>query len=129
MSKGKKDRLVPIGERAYQWLQRYLLDVRPGLVHFPDDGSLFISMYGRSLSQTRLSEIVRESIQQSKIDKPGCCHLFRHTMATAMLENGADIRIILEILGHSSLRTTARYTRVSIKDLKSVHARTHPFEQ
>ncbi|MFC1852523.1 tyrosine-type recombinase/integrase [candidate division CSSED10-310 bacterium] len=127
--KGKKDRLVPIGERAYRWLQRYLLDVRPVLLRLPDDSSLFISLYGRSLSVSRLREIVRGYIRQSKIDKPGCCHLFRHTMATAMLENGADIRIIQEILGHASLKTTAHYTRVAITDLKSVHTRTHPFER
>jgi integrase/recombinase XerD len=69
---------------------------------------------------------VRDYLEKSKIGKTGGCHLFRHTMATLMLENGADIRVIQEMLGHASLLTTQMYTRVSINLLKQVYAATHP---
>ena len=124
--KGKKDRMVPIGERAIAWLERYVNDARPGLVMPPDDGTLFLGVTGDELGPCRLSQLVRGYVDAAELGKRGACHLFRHTMATLMLENGADIRYIQEMLGHAVLSTTQVYTQVSIRRLKQVHTLTHP---
>ncbi len=124
--KGKKDRMVPLGQRAARWIERYRDEIRPGLVIEPDDGTLFLHETGESLKKNRLTDLVKKYIAQAGIGKPGACHLFRHSMATQMLDNGADIRHIQAILGHSQLSTTEIYTQVSIRKLKAVHALTHP---
>jgi len=118
--------MVPIGEQAIAWLERYLNDVRPGLVVPPDDGTLFLTAMGEELSPSRLTQLVRDYVNAADTGKKGACHLFRHTMATLMLENGADIRYIQEMLGHVELSTTQIYTQVSIRKLQAVHALTHP---
>lgn len=117
---------MPIGERAVAWLERYLNDTRPGLVVPPDDATFFLTASGEPLSPNRPTQLVREYVDAAELGKRGACHLFRHTMATLMLENGADIRYIQEMLGHAELSTTQIYTRVSIRRLKTVHALTHP---
>jgi integrase/recombinase XerD len=124
--KGKKDRVVPIGARALAWIDKYLADVRCDLASGADDGTLFLSTYGQPLGMARLAEIVREAVNDSGIGKRGSCHMFRHTMATLMLENGADIRFIQAMLGHADLKTTEIYTQVSIRAPKVVHTATHP---
>ena len=124
--KGKKDRMVPIGERAIAWLERYFNDARPALMVPPDDGTLFLGATGEELSPNRLTQLVRGYVDAADIGKRGACHIFRHTMATLMLENGADIRYIQEMLGHVELSTTQIYTQVSIRRLKQVHTLTHP---
>lgn len=127
--KGQKDRMVPIGARALAWLERYTTEARPLLVVPPDAGTLFLTVRGRPLAPNRLSELAHRYVRQAKLGKQGSCHVFRHTMATLLLEGGADIRHIQAILGHADLRTTARYTHVAIAELKAVHQRTHPAEQ
>jgi integrase/recombinase XerD len=124
--KGKKDRMVPIGERAIAWLERYAHDVRPELVVPPDSGTFFLGSTGEELSPNRLTQLVRDYVNAAELGKRGACHLFRHTMATLMLEGGADIRYIQEMLEHVELSTTQIYTQVSIRKLKAVHALTHP---
>jgi integrase/recombinase XerD len=124
--KGKKDRMVPIADRAIAWIERYLRQVRPSLVMPPDEGTLFLTNLGESLTPSRLTQLVREYVNGAELEKHGACHLFRHTMATLMLEGGADIRYIQEMLGHVELSTTQIYTQVSIKKLKAVHELTHP---
>ncbi|MBD2816559.1 site-specific tyrosine recombinase XerC [Xenorhabdus sp. Flor] len=128
--KGQKDRVVPLGARALAWLARYLANVRPQLAEQHDSGYLFISDKGRGLSRDRLSQIAGQTIRKrARLDRPGACHLFRHSMATQMLENGADTRHIQAILGHEKLETTQIYTRVAIGHLKKVHQQTHPSER
>jgi integrase/recombinase XerD len=124
--KGAKDRYVPIGERALFWVRLYVEIVRPGFVtdRFPDH--LFLSSSGTPLCPDWLCRRVRGYLAASGIDKRGSCHLLRHTVATLMLEGGADIRYVAEMLGHSRLETTQRYTRVSIERLRTVHANCHP---
>lgn len=124
--KGKKDRMIPIGARALLWIAKYLSDVRPGLMMEPDDGTLFLTACGELFSGNRMTQMVREYIDRSGIGKRGSCHLFRHAMATLMLENGADIRFIQAMLGHADLSTTQIYTQVSIRKLKEIHTATHP---
>ena len=124
--KGKKDRMVPLGERACAWIRKYIDDVRPSLAMTPDDGTLFLTEYGQAMINNRMSDTVKKHIDAAGIKKEGACHIFRHSMATHMLENGADIRFIQVILGHSSLSTTEIYTQVSIRQLKDIHRATHP---
>ena len=124
--KGKKDRMVPLGERACAWLQKYIEEIRLTLVVEPDDGTVFLTEYGQAMIKNRMSDVVKKHIEAAGILKPGACHIFRHSMATHMLENGADIRFIQMILGHSTLSTTEIYTQVSIRKLKEIHRATHP---
>ena len=90
----------------------------------PPDGAL--TMNGWEINPEGLGHMVRRYIKQAGIDKPGACHLFRHSVATLMLENGADVRYIQEMLGHKHLQSTQIYTKVSISKLKEIHDRTHP---
>jgi len=124
--KGKKDRHIPIGERALAWIAKYVADARPHLLTHSDDGTLFLTSLGETFDRKQLTKLVRRYLVKSGIGKVGGCHLFRHTVATLMLENGADVRVIQELLGHSQLSTTELYTRVSINLLKQVYAATHP---
>ena len=124
--KGRKDRVVPIGERAIAWLGKYLDEARPGFVVEPDEGTVFLTRRGRPSHPNNFSRLTRDYLVAAGVAKRGACHLLRHTMATAMLEHGADVRVIQEILGHARLTTTQLYTRVSIRLLKAVHTATHP---
>jgi integrase/recombinase XerD len=124
--KGKKDRVVPIGERALAWVQKYLDEARPQLVAEPDDGLMFLAYTGQPFSPDLLTRWVAEYVDAADIGKHGSCHLFRHSVATLMLEGGADIRYVQEMLGHASIETTQFYTKVSIRQLKAIHSATHP---
>lgn len=124
--KGQRDRMIPIGERAVLWIEKYLHEVRPELACGADEGILFLSKLGLAFGEERLTALIHRYVRAAKIGKSGSCHLFRHTMATLMLENGADIRFIQAMLGHVELSTTEIYTQVSIKKLKEVHTLTHP---
>jgi integrase/recombinase XerD len=124
--KGKKDRYVPIGERAIAWVQKYIDEARPLLALEPDDMTVFLTAQGEPFSPDHMTSNVKARIDAAKLGKTGACHLFRHTMATLMHENGADIRFIQETLGHVKLETTQIYTHVSIRTLQQVHATTHP---
>jgi len=124
--KGKKDRMVPIGERAIVWIEKYRSDVRPQFVMEPDEGVLFLTAEGDRFSPNGMTSLVRNYVLKADLGKRGACHLFRHTMATQMLENGADIRFIQQMLGHAKLETTQIYTQVSIRKLQEIHRATHP---
>lgn len=124
--KGRKDRFIPIGDRAVQWVEKYLEDVRPYQQTPSSPDNLFLKMSGKALTPHPLGKMVYTYIQASGVEKAGRCHLFRHTMATLMLENGADLRFIQQMLGHQQLSTTEIYTRVAIHKLKAIHTETHP---
>lgn len=128
--KGKKDRVVPIGERALVWLEKYLVEARPWLFQFARDDEqafdvLFLSSWGGPLAANSVSLLCRKYLATVGVSA-GAAHVFRHTMATLMLERGADVRFLQAILGHAQLSTTEVYTRVSIEKLKEVHQLTHP---
>lgn len=124
--KGKKDRVVPIGRRALGWIYRYLDESRPVLAGRKRREQVFLARNGEPRTPTGVSIPVREYLDQAGIHVRGACHMFRHSMATAMLENGADIRYIQEMLGHADLKTTQIYTHVNPDKLKEIHALTHP---
>jgi integrase/recombinase XerD len=127
--KGARDRFVPIGERACHWVQRYLDEVRPELERDRNHPALFLSITGAGIAPDVMSRLVSAYIHAAVPTKKGSCHLFRHTTATLMLDAGADVRHVAELLGHQKLETTMTYTRVSMAKLQEVHARCHPAEQ
>lgn len=127
--KGGHDRVVPAGKNSLFWIVKYLSESRPVLLSgFEDCGALFISsesVRGR-ISTDSVTHAVTETRKRAGIEKEGSAHMFRHTAATLMLENGADIRFIQKLLGHKELGSTQKYTHVSIRKLKEIHAKTHP---
>lgn len=124
--KGRKDRVVPIGARALAWLRRYLTELRPQYVDQTNESTLFVSEHGRAIGRNHMSGLVKRYLRRAGLRRKGSCHLLRHTAATLMLENGADLRSLQMFLGHERLNTTQIYTHVSIQRLQQVHARTHP---
>ena len=126
LGKGRKDRVVPIGPRALSWVENWIQDVRPKLVKDSSDRSLFVSKNGRRLGPNYMSNLVKRYMKTVGITYRGACHLLRHTAATLMMENGADLRSLQEFLGHANLNTTQIYTHVSIQRLQEVHRKTHP---
>jgi integrase/recombinase XerD len=124
--KGKKDRVIPIGDRAAAWVEKYIREARHHFVMEPDDHTVFLSNAGEPFNLDHLSDLVRVHVEAADIGKRGACHMFRHSMATLMLDNGADIRYIQQMLGHADIKTTQIYTQVSIRQLKRIHEATHP---
>jgi integrase/recombinase XerD len=127
--KGDKERVVPIGRIACRYLENYIKTVRPELIKDPYNSHLFLSIRGNRINTNMTWYIIKKYAKKAKIKKNVHCHTFRHTCATAMLKNRADIRTIQELLGHESLLSTQIYTHVSINDLKEVHKRCHPREK
>jgi integrase/recombinase XerD len=123
--KGRRDRVVPLGERAAAWVAKYLAEARPALMA-ADTEALFITDLGEAVLCEHVQRKVKRCMELAGIHKHGSTHLFRHACATHMLENGADIRYIQALLGHSNLATTEIYTHVSIEKLQQIHAATHP---
>jgi integrase/recombinase XerD len=124
--KGKKDRIIPLGDRTALWVGKYLETTRPQLAGEPDNHIVFLSNAGEPFALDYLTEMVRGYVDAANIGKRGACHLFRHTMATLMLEGGADIRFIQAMLGHADLKTTQLYTHVAVRQLQEIHRATHP---
>jgi len=124
--KGSKDRVLPLANTTVRWLFAYLRRSRPKLAVDPSERAFFITGYGTRYNPNYLGNWVRRTVKQAGIAKPGSCHLFRHSCATHMLENGADLRCIQQLLGHSRLDTTQIYTEVTIRHLRKVYDATHP---
>jgi integrase/recombinase XerD len=127
--KGNKDRVVPIGKIACRYLENYIKAVRPSFIRHPYNNHLFLSLRGNRFSHNALTDMVKSYARKAKIKKNISPHTFRHTCATLMLRNKANVRHIQELLGHASLDTTQVYTSVSIADLKEVHSKCHPREK
>jgi integrase/recombinase XerD len=117
--------MIPIDDRALAWVARYPAMLRPELAIAGDDGTLFLTVTGQAFSDNRMKQMVRNHVRAAGLGNIGSCHLFRHAMATQMLENGADVRFIQAMLGHADIKTTQVYTRVSIRALKDIHSATH----
>jgi integrase/recombinase XerD len=124
--KGRKGRIVPIGDRALSWIEEYLLGARPLLLVDDATQAVFVTERSRRFSLGHLSRIVSTHVATAGIAKRGSCHAFRHSMATALVNNDADVRHVQEMLGHESLSSTQVYTHIAIRRLKEVHDRAHP---
>ncbi len=124
--KGNKTRLVPVGRRACEALASYLSGERPKLVGPRTGSEIFLSTRGTKLTTVRLWQIVKERARVSGLEQNIYPHLLRHSFATHLLGNGADLRIIQEMLGHADISTTQVYTHVDQQRLKAVHRKFHP---
>ncbi|NVJ65364.1 MAG: tyrosine-type recombinase/integrase [Gammaproteobacteria bacterium] len=124
--KGDKERRVPIAERACLWIDFYLKEVRPKLATVKSSRTLFVDDIGLEFREQQLTRMVSKYVRRAGIKVRGACNLFRHSTATLMHENGADIRHVQEMLGHADISTTQIYTHVAIKKLVDVYLNTHP---
>jgi tyrosine recombinase XerC len=124
--KGRKTRIVPIGEPAQRWLERYLSTARPALSVRGGEQALFLSRRGRRLSTSDIRRRLRRWLQEAAIAGRVSPHTLRHSFATHLLEGGADLRAIQELLGHASVSTTQVYTRVEPTRLRREYSRAHP---
>lgn len=126
MGKGSKERITPIGKVAAERIREYLLRSRPAFAGAKRVEHLFLSKQGKPLSRVWIWNLIRKYARQASIRKPLTPHTLRHSFATHLLEGGADIRSIQEMLGHVSIATTEIYTHVSSEQLKKVYREAHP---
>jgi integrase/recombinase XerD len=124
--KGGKERLVPIGESAHASLEVYLTGVRPKLDRRGDNEYLFISRLGAPMTRQAFWNIIKKRARQAGITKEISPHTLRHSFATHLLENGADLRSVQLMLGHADLSTTQIYTHITRERLKRIHQESHP---
>lgn len=127
LGKGRKTRVVPIGARALSWLERYLESARPRLLTGHEEcAAVFIDDLGRPATPNFVTNHVRRASKAARLEPRVSPHVLRHTAATEMLAAGADVRVIQELLGHESLKVTARYTHVDSRELREALVRSHP---
>jgi integrase/recombinase XerD len=124
--KGGKTRVVPVGSKACAALADYLKHGRPRLVNRRTGGHVFLGAHGRGLTAQRAWQIVKARARAAGLESRVYPHLLRHSFATHLLENGADLRVIQELLGHADIATTQIYTHVDQKRLHAVHRKFHP---
>ncbi len=129
--KGSKERIVPIGSFALHALENYLVRLRPALATraHRDDGALFLNSRGRRISRQSAWTIVSEAAKACGLENKVSPHALRHSYATHLLDGGADIRVVQELLGHSSVTTTQIYTLVTIDRLRQSYSSAHPRAQ
>ncbi|MBZ0203841.1 MAG: site-specific tyrosine recombinase XerD [Ignavibacteria bacterium] len=124
--KGSKERIVPIARSTIEWINSYLANARVSIAKPYSEDHLFLNWRGRKLSRMAIWDIISKYSKMAKIEKNIHPHIFRHSFATHLLEGGADLRSIQEMLGHSDISTTQIYTHVDITYLKEVHKQFHP---
>ncbi len=128
--KGAKDRVVPLGKQAVVFLKAYLAEIRPLMVRKGNDqGHLWLSLYGTPLSKESVGAMVQQAGRAAGIGKRVSPHTLRHTFATHMVKNGADVILVSQLLGHADLRSTQIYVKVAGVDVKKSHQETHPREK
>jgi len=124
--KGGKERLVPLGDEAQQWLQDYMRSARPELLHGKPADALFVTRRGGAMTRQAFWYRIKKHAQQAGIQKHLSPHTVRHAFATHLVNHGADLRVVQMLLGHSDLSTTQIYTHVARERLKSLHSQHHP---
>ena len=125
LGKGSKERIVPLGENAIIAIRKYLVDSRP-MIHPEGKDVLFVNKNGAKLSRVGFYKIVQTLASHAKIEKPISPHTLRHSFATHLLENGADLRAVQELLGHEDILTTENYTHISKHHLQEAYESAHP---
>ena len=129
LGKGARDRVVPLGTVAVASLKSYLSQARPQLLGDSHTDRLFLSYRGNPLDPPTLGSLVKKHAEAARIKKVVTPHVWRHTCASHLIQNHANLRHVQDLLGHRSLATTERYLRLTITDLKEAHAKFHPREQ
>ncbi len=124
--KGSKERIVPIGKTASKCLTSYLEKIRPKLLKTKTSPNVFITRLGKRMSRQSFWKIIKKHVAKANIKKRITPHTLRHSFATHLLERGADLRIVQELLGHANIATTQIYTHINKDRLKSIHAKYHP---
>ena len=124
--KGSKERIVPLGAKAKQAVEQYVVRSRPSLINEKSDSSLFISRLGRTISRKMIWTIIKSTAEKAQISSNIKPHSLRHSFATHLLEGGADLRSIQDLLGHSDISTTQIYTGIESARLREEHAQHHP---
>jgi integrase/recombinase XerD len=126
LGKGSKERLVPLGEEALSWLERYLEEARPLLLGGRTSDDLFVTSRAEGMTRQAFWHLLRRYAVQAGIGKPVSPHTLRHAFATHLLNHGADLRVVQLLLGHSDISTTQIYTHVARERMKQLHAKHHP---
>ena len=128
IGKGNKERLVPVGKTAQEWVEGYRTKARPQLLKRgrPSDDVLFLNSRGTGLSRNAIWNITKKYAAQGEVEKEVYPHIFRHSFATHLLEGGADLRAVQEMLGHEDISTTQIYTHVDREHLRQIHREFHP---
>ena len=126
IGKGRKERIVPVASRALDCLAKYLLELRTQLERSHSDGALFLTRTGRMIERTMVWRLVRKYARRAGVNGSLSPHTLRHCFATHLLQGGANLRIVQELLGHSDVATTQIYTHVDLERLKEVHRKYHP---
>lgn len=126
IGKGAKERIVPFGKMAKTAIKRYIDRARPKFMKSGSEGGLFLTRLGRKMSRQMLWKIIKGYAKKARIEKDIKPHTLRHSFATHLLEGGADLRVVQEMLGHSDISTTQVYTHINKERLKSIHRKFHP---
>ena len=126
LGKGHKERIVPVGDEAIKWINRYLEEARPKLLKQKRSNYLFLNFHGNNLTRQGVWKNLKAEVRKAGIQKNITPHTLRHSFATHILENGADLRIVQELLGHADISTTQIYTHLSNKQLADIYNRAHP---
>lgn len=126
LGKGNKERIIPIGDVAIDWLNIYLKQVRNKLVKDSNEKHVFVNAHGRQLTRQGVWKNLKQQVRAAGINKNVTPHTLRHSFATHLLENGADLRIVQELLGHADVSTTQIYTHISKKRLQDIYNKAHP---
>lgn len=126
IGKGNKERVVPLGKKAVSSIKKYLDNVRPGLLKDKESEFLFLSRFGKKISRQSFWKMIKKYSREAGIKKPMKPHILRHSFATHLLERGADLRSVQEMLGHADISTTQIYTHINKDRLKSIHRSFHP---
>lgn len=124
--KGSKTRLVPFGEEARAWIERYLKEGRPAILQAQIDDALFVTARGGPMTRQMFWTLIKKYARTAQINAPLSPHTLRHAFATHLLNHGADLRVVQLLLGHADISTTQIYTHVARERLKKLHAAHHP---
>ncbi len=126
IGKGQKERIIPVGRKAKEALQKYLIKARPKFLKKGESSALFLTRLGKPMSRQSFWMVIKRYVREARIKKRVTPHTLRHSFATHLLQRGADLRVVQELLGHANISTTQIYTHINKERLKQIHQKFHP---